>query len=95
MERSRTATASQDPGEPGIPGVTVKLALDLDGDGVFEPFGNDGVPGGGDDEPILATDTTDASGNYLFDGVPDGNYVVCVTDTDNVLAGPREHRRSG
>jgi len=75
----------EDPGEPGIPGVTVKLALDSDGDGIFEPFGNDGVPGGGDDEPIVASDTTDASGNYLFDGVPDGNYVVCITDTDSVL----------
>ncbi len=76
-----------DAGEPGIPGVTVKLALDLDGDGIWEPLGNDGVPGGGDDEPIVASDITDANGNYLFDGVPDGNYVVCVTDTDNILDG--------
>jgi hypothetical protein len=77
----------QDGGEPGIPGVTVKLALDVDGDGIFEPFGNDGIPGNADDEPILATDTTDASGIYGFDGVPDGNYVVCITDSANVLSG--------
>ena len=80
------ANGVQDVGEPGIPGITVKLALDLDGDGVFEPLGDDGLPDTADDEPIVATDITDGLGNYLFEGVPDGNYVVCVNDTEHVLS---------
>ena len=36
---------------------------------------------------IVATTTTDANGQYLFTGVPDGEYVVEVTDLNNVLAG--------
>ena len=35
---------------------------------------------------IIATDTTDANGVYLFGGLPDGTYTVKVNDTDNVLA---------
>jgi uncharacterized repeat protein (TIGR01451 family) len=36
---------------------------------------------------IVATTTTDASGNYSFSGIPDGTYTVDVTDDANVLAG--------
>ena len=34
---------------------------------------------------VLAADTTDADGMYLFEGLPDGSYIVVVTDTDHVL----------
>ncbi|MFO1430472.1 MAG: SdrD B-like domain-containing protein [Candidatus Competibacteraceae bacterium] len=59
----------QDPGEAGIPGVTVKLLQDTNGDGVY---------GGTGDAPAVTT-TTNASGNYIFDGLPQGAYVVEVS----------------
>lgn len=37
------------------------------------------------DGNIVATAVTDASGNYQFDGIPDGTYAVVVTDDNNVL----------
>ncbi|MEK7415285.1 MAG: SdrD B-like domain-containing protein, partial [Planctomycetota bacterium] len=55
----------QDGSETGVPGVTVQL-FDL---------GNDGVKGGGDDN-LLASDTTDVSGNYGFDNLQPGDYYV-------------------
>ncbi|NOZ49532.1 MAG: hypothetical protein GXP37_05700 [Chloroflexi bacterium] len=55
----------QQPGEPGIPGVTVNL-MDV---------GPDGIAGTGDDV-LVAITTTDETGNYLFDTVPPGTYVV-------------------
>jgi len=59
----------QDVGEPGIGGVVVNLYLD-DGDGIFEPGGDDGLP--------IATDTTDGVGGYLFDNLVPGDYWVDV-----------------
>jgi len=52
-------------GEDGIPGTA------------DDGFGPDGIPGNGDDGQggIL----TDANGNYLFGGLPEGNYIVRVT----------------
>jgi len=70
----------QDPGEPGIPGVSVALIKDLNGNGIWDPG-----------EPIIATDITDESGIYGFYGLPttDGagtdDYIVWVNDTANVL----------
>ena len=52
----------QDPGEDGIPGVTVTLTGDVDGDGVLETL----------------TTETDADGEYLFEGLPAGDYTVTV-----------------
>ena len=52
----------QDPGEDGIPGVTVTLEGDIDGDGVIETI----------------TAVTDANGEYLFDELPAGDYTVTV-----------------
>ncbi len=51
----------QDPGELPIESVTVNLYTDPDG-----------IPNSGD-ETLVGTDTTDASGNYLFGGVPNQN----------------------
>jgi hypothetical protein len=59
----------QDPGEPGMGGVTVTL---------YGP-GPDGEIGGGDDVTV-ATTTTNPDGSYLFSGLADGNYYVQVTD---------------
>ncbi|MFI0606907.1 MAG: SdrD B-like domain-containing protein, partial [Anaerolineae bacterium] len=78
----RDADGVQDAGELGIPGVTVSLIKDLDGDGIWDVG-----------EPIIATDITDGGGLYLFGGLPvtDGagtdDYLVWVNDTDNVLGG--------
>ena len=59
---------TQDPGELGISGVTVKLYNDDDGDGVIDA---------GDDQ-VLATVTTDPNGNYMFSGLADGDYIVSI-----------------
>ncbi len=57
---------AQDPGEPGLDFVTVDLIW----------FGPDGAAGGGDD---LALQTvTDVNGNYVFSGLPPGNFSVTV-----------------
>ncbi|MEN9548029.1 MAG: hypothetical protein RIR12_620 [Bacteroidota bacterium] len=55
----------QDAGEPGVGGVTVTL-LDA---------GLDGVIGNADDG-VSSTTTTNALGEYLFSGLPAGNYAV-------------------
>jgi hypothetical protein len=73
------ADGTLDAGEAGIAGVTVALALDANNDGIVDPG------------EIIAVDTTDAAGNYLFtglsldDGDGDADYLVLVTDSDNVL----------
>ena len=57
----------QDPGEAGLAGVTVTLVSP----------GPDGIFGTGDD--VTASTTTDAAGNYIFDGLSAGAYQVQVT----------------
>jgi hypothetical protein len=59
-------------GEPGISGVNVYLYRDLDGDGVLDTG-----------EPLIATLTTDSSGNYTFTNltpnpVTANDYIVVV-----------------
>jgi len=56
-----------DAGEPGIDSVEL----------ILYSVGNDGVKGGGDDI-ALALDTTDSSGNYLFDSLGAGTYYVKI-----------------
>ena len=36
---------------------------------------------------VVATTVTDSSGNYLFEELPDGTYVIDVTDDGNLLGG--------
>jgi hypothetical protein len=74
--RDDDADGSQDVGEPGIQVVVMGLYEDQDGDGVIDI-----------DEPLLATDTTDASGNYLFDALVAGNYIAAVLDNFGILVG--------
>jgi hypothetical protein len=70
-----------DSNERGIPGVTVALIRDLNANGRWDVG-----------EPIVATTTTDANGQYLFtclpitDGVGTDDYLIWVNDTENVLA---------
>ena len=72
---------AQNAGEPGIAGVTVSLIRDTNGNGVWDAG-----------EPIIATDITDALGQYSFTGLPvaDGtgtdDYLVWVSDTNSVLS---------
>jgi hypothetical protein len=67
----------QDAGESGFENVTLALYHDADGDGVID-----------DGEPVIATDITDANGNYLFAGLVDGgDYIVKITDDNNILSG--------
>ncbi len=48
-----------DPGESGLHGVLVELFQDANGNGAID-----------DGEDVVATATTDASGNYLLDNLP-------------------------
>lgn len=56
--------------ESGITNVTVTLEFDFNGDGAYVTWG---------------TTNTDASGHYLFAGLPDGTYRVSVSATDASL----------
>ena len=58
-----TPDGAQGAGEPGIAGVRVILEGDLDGDGIPE-FTREAV--------------TDASGSYLFDALPPGDYTIRI-----------------
>ena len=66
------ADGVQDPGEVGIPGVTVNLLIDAEGNGSYTT--------------VVATTTTDAAGLYIFPGLAAGSYVVQV-DTSTLPAG--------
>lgn len=59
----------QDPGEPGLPNVTVKLWQDNNHDGVID-----------DGDTLLATTVTDVNGNYSFTSLPGGDYIVAVDE---------------
>ncbi len=59
-----------DPGEAGIPGVTLELTF----------AGPDDTFGTGDDVVLPAT-VTDALGGYRFDGLTEGSYRVSVDET--------------
>ncbi len=63
---------TQDYNENGIADVTVRLYNDVDGDGYYSAG-----------DTLYGTDVTDANGNYLFTGLPVGDYIV-----DVVEAGP-------
>jgi hypothetical protein len=65
--------------ETGISGVTVKLQVDLNGNGTYV---------------TIATDTTDSSGLYLFTNLPLGSFynyrVVLELDSANLAAIPND-----
>ena len=61
----------QDPGEPGLAGVTVTLYYDANSNGVYDALYD--VNGY---HPVRLTDV---NGNYIFEDLPPGAYVVEVT----------------
>ncbi|MDD5705243.1 MAG: SdrD B-like domain-containing protein [Kiritimatiellae bacterium] len=65
--RDWTNIGTYDAGEEGIPGVVVSLYQDTDTNGTYET--------------LIGTRTTDANGQYLFTGLPAGNYQVQVPTT--------------
>lgn len=67
----------RDAGEPGVQGVTLQLWLDSNSNGGINP-GTDN---------LLETITTDRQGQYYFTGLLAEDYVVRVTDVNNVLSG--------
>ncbi|WP_296699811.1 SdrD B-like domain-containing protein [Thiocapsa sp. UBA6158] len=68
------ANGQLDAGETGVPGIGIALVKDTNEDGVWDAG-----------EPIIATTLTDASGGYLFPGLPEGDYVVVVRDAESLL----------
>ena len=73
----RNDDGDKQPGEPGIPGVTVTV----------EGAGPDGVFGTGDDLPPV-TLTTDADGNYSYGGAVTGqNYRIVETQPTGLAEG--------
>jgi len=60
----------QDSGEFGIPGATLNLFRDLNGDGDYADTG----------EGQIATTTSGVNGTYLFEGLIGGNYIVEVAN---------------
>lgn len=65
-----------DPLEERAENVTLALYQDVNGDGVIDPT-----------EPVIATETTDANGFYVFSNLQNGNYIVKVTDSLSILQG--------
>lgn len=63
-----------DVGEPGLPNIGVSLYFDADNDGILDSG-----------EPLYATTSTGASGQYRFEQLPDGRYIVVVNNTDSDL----------
>jgi hypothetical protein len=69
-----------EPEEPGIPGVSLVIWSDSDGDGIPDWQGFGGVQ------------VTDENGYYKFSGLQPGNYVVFVWQVNNWGTGePLEH----
>ncbi len=61
----------------GVQGVTLRLYLDVNGNGTVDP----GV------DNLIRTTSTDIIGEYQMNGLPPGSYLVDVTDTLGVLVG--------
>jgi len=67
----------QDAGEPGIDGVLVQLFIDADADGVPD------TPATPYRETVTVTDSVSGqAGYYLFDNLPEGNYVIEIAETN-------------
>jgi len=97
-----------DGGDSGIAGVTLTLYADTNDNGVYDPgtdlyIGYNELGGGagyqqGIDTPAAAgtgtalTATTDGSGNYVFNHLAPGDYIVVVDAANFAAAGPLEGR---
>jgi uncharacterized repeat protein (TIGR01451 family) len=63
-------------GESGIANVEVSLFADINNDGIYDPSTH---------TTPIATTLTNGLGQYYFDDLPIGKYIVVVTDSGNVL----------
>lgn len=68
----------RDVGEPGITGVTVQLFSDTNSNGAFDSA----------TDTLVGTQTTDASGNYVFTGLLPGDYLAVVPASQFLAAAP-------
>ncbi len=80
-----------DGGETPLQNVSVYLWQDANSDGQPDDVNTDGTVDASD---VLNSDTTDADGYYLFDGLASGNYLVSIPsdewdDTTGTLVGYR------
>ena len=67
----------QDPGEPGVGGVSVSLWRDTDANGVFEST----------IDALVTSTVTDAAGYYRFESLTGDTYFVSIDDTQPALTG--------
>lgn len=67
-------------GEPPLEGAIVLLYIDANGDGILDPF----------TDIQVGFDMTDATGAYLFDNLPPGNYLVDVYEDSLTPDGVRD-----
>ncbi len=73
-----------DPGEPGIDGVVVELYRDVNGNGSYDA-GTD---------TLVATTTTSNGGNYRFDNLVPGDYLVVIPANNFASSGALRFFRS-
>jgi len=69
----------RDANEQPIANVTATLFNDANNDGLPDDADADGQP------DVVATTTSDSNGGINFTGLPDGSYVIGVTDVNNEL----------
>ncbi len=72
------------PGEPDVPGVMALLFRDLDGNGQLDPT-----------DPVFGITTTDAGGDYRFDNLPPGDYLISTEVDGTRLAGYFQTTQTG
>ena len=65
-----------EPGEPGIPGVTVTAYRD-----------DDDIPGPSEGDTKVAVQVTDADGRYQFENLAAGDYYIAIEDGQDALDG--------
>jgi len=70
----------RDADEQPIAGVSVTVFNDANNDGIADDADGNGQP------DVVASTLSDENGQVLFTGLPDGNYVIGVTDVENQLS---------
>jgi len=74
-----------DPTEDVIEGVVVELFEDADGDGLPDDLNGDGII---DSNDAIATETTGPDGEYLFEDLTPGDYIVGIGPSNFDPGGP-------
>ncbi len=76
--RDNDNDGTRDAGEPGIANVSVQLYSDTNGNGSFDSA----------TDTLIGTQTTNASGNFLFSDLLPGNYIAVVPASQFLAAAP-------